>query len=221
MVYKESSLCSQDSAFGCVSTESLPACLINFLPESFGALSLHLSHPTFLGVRLKFRGLCFHLIVTSSVSRPSKRAAPAMHHWMCWSKGRDPLYSEPRRQVCSHKRTQKGSGTNLGAPLIRLVRTWVRIYACFRRQNRSLINSQQRHPSNPLLRWNNISPDQGVGWKYCTVWECLKVQARHTAQLQSKCGVLICRSMMTSYGLVWALTGAPVSYTDSLQLRDV
>jgi hypothetical protein len=46
MVYKESPLCSRDSGFGCGSVVLLPACLINLLPESFGAPSLCLSHPT-------------------------------------------------------------------------------------------------------------------------------------------------------------------------------
>jgi hypothetical protein len=55
MVYKESPLCSQGPAFGCKSTESLPTCLKNLLPNSFGALTLCLRHPTtFLGAHLGF-----------------------------------------------------------------------------------------------------------------------------------------------------------------------
>jgi hypothetical protein len=47
-----------------------------------------------------------------------------------------------------HKGTQKDSGTNLGAPLIKLVRIGGRIQACLRRQKGSLVTSP-RHPSNP------------------------------------------------------------------------
>jgi hypothetical protein len=43
MVYKEIPLCSQGSAFGHESAESLPAYLINLLPENFGALSVSVS----------------------------------------------------------------------------------------------------------------------------------------------------------------------------------
>jgi hypothetical protein len=43
----------------------------------------------------------------------------------------------------SHKGIQKGSGTTLGALLIRLVRNRVRIKACLRRQKESLINSHR------------------------------------------------------------------------------
>jgi hypothetical protein len=39
MVYKESPLCSRGSTFGLESAESMPACLINLLPKSFGALT--------------------------------------------------------------------------------------------------------------------------------------------------------------------------------------
>jgi hypothetical protein len=45
MVYQETPLCSWGSAFGCESAELLPACLINLLPESFGAQSL--SEPSY------------------------------------------------------------------------------------------------------------------------------------------------------------------------------
>jgi hypothetical protein len=40
MVYKESPLCFWGSAFGLESAKSLPACSINLLPESIGALSV-------------------------------------------------------------------------------------------------------------------------------------------------------------------------------------
>jgi hypothetical protein len=38
--YIRKALCSQGSAFGLEPTELLPACLINLLPKSFGALSV-------------------------------------------------------------------------------------------------------------------------------------------------------------------------------------
>jgi hypothetical protein len=53
MVYKESLLRSWGSAFGCKSAELLLTCLINMLPESFGALSLCLSNPTKLGGKIR------------------------------------------------------------------------------------------------------------------------------------------------------------------------
>jgi hypothetical protein len=40
MIYKEGPLCSRGSAFGLESAELLPACLIDLLLESFGALSV-------------------------------------------------------------------------------------------------------------------------------------------------------------------------------------
>jgi hypothetical protein len=64
MVYKKSPLCSLWSAFGHESAESLPACLINFLPESFGALSVSepscniiTSYPVASQVRRKTLGI--------------------------------------------------------------------------------------------------------------------------------------------------------------------
>jgi hypothetical protein len=69
MVYKESPLCSWCSAFGQKSTESLLACWINLLPESFRALNLCLSPSApFLGACPGFGGWCFHLLVASSAS---------------------------------------------------------------------------------------------------------------------------------------------------------
>jgi hypothetical protein len=44
-----------------------------------------------------------------------------------------------------------------------------------------------RQVSNCLfLGWNHVSQVQGAGWKYCVVWECVKLQASDAAQLQSK-----------------------------------
>jgi hypothetical protein len=51
------------SAFVVQSAESLLACLINFFPKSFSALSVFQSHPTtFLEDFLGFRVRCFHLV---------------------------------------------------------------------------------------------------------------------------------------------------------------
>jgi hypothetical protein len=80
MIHKEIPLCSWGSAFGHESTELLPACLINLLPKSFGALSV--SAWTLLQ---HFWGLIWDLeggVFTSSLSLtqhpwPAGRAAPA------------------------------------------------------------------------------------------------------------------------------------------------
>jgi hypothetical protein len=80
-----------------------------------------------------------------------------------------------------HNGTQWGAGTSegRGALLIRLVRTWVQIQTCPRRQKGRLITSQI-----PLViafwGWIHGSQVQGVRWKYCAVWVCESVSLRHS-----------------------------------------
>jgi hypothetical protein len=121
-------------------------------------LCLCLSPPeTFLGAHLGFAGWFFHLLVTSSVSLAPLEGPPCQTPPNCV----DPeegavLLASQGGEFRLHKGTWKGLGTNLGALLIRLVRTWVHIQACLRRQKRSLINSQ-RHPSNRIFGGETLS----------------------------------------------------------------
>jgi hypothetical protein len=69
---------------------------------------------------------------------------------------------------------------------------------------RGVLTTLKRHPNNAL---NQVFQVQGAWWKYCGVWECVKVWAWDITWLQNECGVLICRPMVNSYGLGWALTG--------------
>jgi hypothetical protein len=55
--------------------------------------------------------------------------------------------------------------------------------------------------------WNHAFRVQGAEWKYCAVWEYMKVQARDVVWLRSECGVPIHRCVVNSYALGWALTG--------------
>jgi hypothetical protein len=48
-----------------------------------------------------------------------------------------------------------------------------------RRQKGRLITSQ-RLLVTAFLGWNHVSQFQGVGWKYCAVWEYMKIQLRHS-----------------------------------------
>jgi hypothetical protein len=95
---------------------------------------------------------------------------------LCWSEGKGASLPTSWGGVFQlHKGTQKVSGTNLRAPLIRLVRTWVWIQACLRRQKGSLINSQ-RHLSNPLFVGETVSfrfRERDGSTVLCeNVWKC-------------------------------------------------
>jgi hypothetical protein len=126
------------------SAELLLACLINLLPESFGTLSVSGSSCNISGGssgiwRLMFSRLCLWL----SISGPLGRLPLPGTTGLCCSEGREPLPASQGGEFQLHKETWKGLGTNLGAPLIILVRTQVQIQACLRRQKGSLINSQK------------------------------------------------------------------------------
>jgi hypothetical protein len=144
MVYKESPLCCRCSAFGHKSAESLLACLINLLPESFGALSVSvtafLQH--FWRLAWNLEGGVFTSLSPVPCHQPTRRATPARlpPDHVDLGEGASLPVSQGGK-LWLHKGTWKGLGTNLGAPLFRLVRTQVQIQACLRRQKGSLINS--------------------------------------------------------------------------------
>jgi hypothetical protein len=148
---RKAPLCSQGSAFGLESTESMPACFINLLPKSFGA-SLSLSEPS---CNISGGYSWIQRVVCSPHCWLSVLAHQEGHPWQVpWEhvdpRGGSPSPINPRRRVPAAQRNLERLRTNLGALLIRLVRTWVQIQACLRRQKGSLINSQ-RHLSNPLF----------------------------------------------------------------------
>jgi hypothetical protein len=198
MVYKEGPLCSRGSAFGLKSTDLLLTCLINLLPKSFGTL-FSLSEP-FCNISGGLPRI-WRAVFSPPCLWATSGATPARCHWTMLIQGEGaPLPASHGSKFWLHKRTWKGLGTNLGAPLIRLIRTWVQIQACFRRQKGNLINSQ-RHLSHPFLGWNHIFQVQWVGWKFCAMWECVKVWACEVAWLQNKGGASILGSVVNSYGL--------------------
>jgi hypothetical protein len=172
MVYKESTFCSWGSAFGYVSAESLLGCLINLLSESFVWARLPHSGDLWLG----FRGWCFHLLVTSSASPACWEGCPcqAPLDLLIWGEG-DSLLVSWGGEFQLHKGTWKGSGTNLGTPLTRLVKTQVQIQACLRRQKESLINSQR--DTLVTAFWGEIMSLRFREWGGSTVlcesvWKC-------------------------------------------------
>jgi hypothetical protein len=86
MIYKESPLCSWGSAFGHESAESLPACLINLLPESFGALSASESSCNISGdIIWDLDGGVFTSLLLAQLPQPAR------HHWTMLIQGREPL----------------------------------------------------------------------------------------------------------------------------------
>jgi hypothetical protein len=98
----------------------------------------------------------------------------------CWSGGGSLSLGEPKGQVQMHKGTWKGLGTNLGAPLIRLVRTRVQIQVCLRKQKENMINSQKAL-SNMLFGGETMVSGTGSGVEvlYC-VRVCESVSLRHS-----------------------------------------
>jgi hypothetical protein len=114
------------------------------LPKSFAALSSLCLSPlaTFLRAHPGFGRWCFHLLVTGSTSPARWERCPARRHWTVLIQGEGASLLVSRGgKFWLHKGTWKGSGTNLGFPLIRLVRTQIQIQACLRRQKGRLINS--------------------------------------------------------------------------------
>jgi hypothetical protein len=145
MEYKKRTLCFWCSAFGHESAELLLACLINLLPKSCGDLSVSatalLQH--FGGLsgiwRVIFSPPCHWLNISEALGRLSLPSATRPY----WSRGGSLSLVSWGCEFWLQKGSWKGSGTNLEAPLIRLVRTQDQIQACLRRQKRSLINSQK------------------------------------------------------------------------------
>jgi hypothetical protein len=118
VIYKESPLCSLVLAFAHESAESLMACLINLLPENFGALSVSvqslLQH--FWGCCLGFGGWCFHLLVTSLVSPAHQEGSPCQVPPDLLIQGRDPPPGESRRQALVTQRNLKKLGKQPDSP---------------------------------------------------------------------------------------------------------
>jgi hypothetical protein len=178
MVYKKIPLRSQCSAFGHEFAELLLACLINLLPKSFGALLVSvwslLQH--FWGLIQDLEGGVFTSLSPAQSPWPlGGLPLPALPDCVDLGEGASLLASQGG-EFWLHKGTWKGSGTNLGALLIRLVRSWVRIQTCLRRQKERLIT--WRHLSNSLLGCETVFQVQGVGQKYCTVWVWESVSLR-------------------------------------------
>jgi hypothetical protein len=175
MVYNEGLVCSWGSDFGLESTESLLACLIKLLPENFAALSVSLWDllQDFWGPTWDLEDGVFTSCQQLNVSSPL--GGLPLPGTSFWGEGASLLLSWGG-EFWLHKGTWKGSGTNLGALLIRLVRSWVRIQTCLRRQKERLIT--WRHLSNSLLGCETVFQVQGVGQKYCTVWVWESVSLR-------------------------------------------
>jgi hypothetical protein len=115
MIYKERPLWSWGSAFGHKSAELLLACLINLLPESFGALSVSVwTLPAFLGACPGFGGWCLHLI-TGSTSQAHQKGYPARTMGLCWS-GWGNLSPSEMKWVLVAQRNLERSGNQPGSP---------------------------------------------------------------------------------------------------------
>jgi hypothetical protein len=92
----------------------------------------------------------------------------------CWSKGRILSRAKQRSEFWFHKGTWKGSGTNLGALVTRMVGTQLQIQACLRRQKQRLITSQ-RHLSKALLGGATMSFRFKERGRSIVLCECMKV----------------------------------------------
>jgi hypothetical protein len=168
IVYKEDPFCSRDSAFGLKSAESLWACLINLLPESFLALSLSETTCNISGVLTRD--------LESSVLLPCCNSV----YLTCWEgcPCQVPPYhvdlgvwlspSMPRKQVLVAQRNPERFGNQLEITAHQTGTNHVQIEACLRRQKGSLINSR-KHLNNPLWGMKPCLSVQGAGWKYCAV----------------------------------------------------
>jgi hypothetical protein len=120
---------------------------------------------------------CYHLPCHAGVS---PRIDPTRHQRTAWSEVGIHPPSELGWGPWMHNGTQWGTGTSKwrGALLIRLVRTQVQIHACPRKQKGRLTTSQWYTPVAAFFfGWNRASQVQGAGWKYCAVWEYVKMRA--------------------------------------------
>jgi hypothetical protein len=149
-----------------------------------------------------FRGFVF-----TSLSL-AQRATLASHHLTCWSNGRKPL-SQQTKEVnfgCTKELgktwepTSEPYSSDDKEPLFEF-------RPALRGRKGVWLTPSRDTQVTPSWGWNHVSQFQGVGWKCCAVWECVKMWAWNAAQLKSKFRVLIHRSMVNSYGPGWALTG--------------
>jgi hypothetical protein len=115
MVYKKGPLCSPCSAFGLESAELLLVCLINLLPESFGAPSLCLRNPTtFLEYSSRIQSSVFTSLLLAQCPWPTKRADLPGATRPCWSKGREPLSQRTEKLSFSHTKDPKSLRNQIG-----------------------------------------------------------------------------------------------------------
>jgi hypothetical protein len=133
MIYKESPLCSRSSAFGHESSESLPAYLINLLPERFGTLSVSiwalLQH--FWGPTQDLEGVVFTSCHWLSIPSPPGGLPLQGTTRPCWFTGGTLSPSKLRRWILVAQRnlerlrnqpwspthqTGKNLGSNSGLP---------------------------------------------------------------------------------------------------------
>jgi hypothetical protein len=121
-----------------------------------------------------------------------------------WSGGKTHPPGESGWGTQTHNRTWWGTGTNEGSGAHQTGKNPGSNSGLPQEAERESNQQPVRHPSNLLLGWNRVS--QGVGQRYCAVLECVKVRAWDAVQLQSECGIPICRCVANSYGQGWALT---------------
>jgi hypothetical protein len=93
----------------------------------------------------------------------------------CSSEGGSLSPGEQRKWVLVAQRTWEGLGTNLGAPFIRHVRTWVQIQTCLKRQ-KGVWSILRRYLSNALF-WSTTGSfrfrEHGRNTVLCkSVWKC-------------------------------------------------
>jgi hypothetical protein len=187
----------------------LLACLINLLPECFGAPSLSQSYPaTFLGCSCGIQSDVFASLFQAQCPQSVRKAicqAPPDILIQGSKVSKSLSLGDLRRQVLVTQRTWKGLGTKLGNLVIGLVRTWIRFLACLKRQKGSLINSQWDTLITAFWGWN-LSQVQGAGWKYCAVWVCERVSLRYSPAMKRVWSPDL-RVHGNSYGLEWIPTG--------------
>jgi hypothetical protein len=174
MIHKEIPLCSWGSAFGHESTELLPACLINLLHQKLWCpLSLCLSPPaTFLGLVRDLEGGVFTSLSPAQCPQPTKGLPLPGATILCWFGREETSPSVSQQGVFQlHRGTWKGSGTNLRAFLIRLVRIQVQIQACLRGR-RGVLSTLKRHLRSHLF---GVKPCLSGSGSWVEVLCCVRV----------------------------------------------
>jgi hypothetical protein len=205
MVYKESPLCSQCSV--CWAAASLLNKLASrklWYPLSHWVLLQH-----FWRLIWDLEADVFTSLSLAQHFWPTRKAAPARHHRtvLLWGEGASP--SKPRRWVSVAQRNLERLGNQPGSPTHHTGKNPGSNSGLPQEAEREFDQFSKGTQVTPSWGcvWNCVFRVQGAGWKYCAVWGCVKVWACNVSWLWSKCGVLIRRSVVNSYGLQWALTG--------------